>query len=300
MLLIITLSGDPAVDLVVDKISIPVFRLNVDRFRDYEFTLRPEAWEVVGPGPHRISSETGTRCWWWKPLITRSSEDPLIMGEVRASIEEIYSWFARRHRLVGNSPLFERRIGKIYQAEVASNYFVTPASVVLWGQRPVSVLTSNLRWVAKSQAMEMTADGRGLFVTEVDLQSLDANGPWFLQPLVESPTDVTVQVAGDDLFAFQRSRSGNATPDWRFDYFAGEATWESVSLGRAEENRILEYCRALGVNWGRIDLLRVDDRLVFLELNPNGQWGFLDPADDSGLVTGVARFLSESSTHGHH
>lgn len=300
MLLIITLSGDPAVDLLVDKVSIPIFRLNVDRFRDYEFTLRPKDWEIVGPGSHRISSDTGTRCWWWKPLITRSSEDPLIMGEVRASVEELYSWFARRHWLVGNSPLFERRIGKLYQAEVAADFFETPTSVVLWGQRPNALLTTDRRWVAKSQAMEMTADGRGLFVTEVDVQSLDAVGPWFLQPLVESPTDVTVQVAGDDLFAFQRSRSGNLTPDWRFDFFVGEATWESVSLSRSEVGQVLDFCKALGVNWGRLDFLRVDGRLIFLELNPNGQWGFLDPADDSGLVTGVARFLSESTTHGRH
>jgi hypothetical protein len=300
MLLIITLSGDPAVDLIIEKLVLPVFRLNVDRPHDYQLTITPGDWEIASSGGHRISSATGSRCLWWKPLISRNSLDPLISGEIRASIQELYSWFARRSKLVGNSPLLERRLGKILQAEIASEFFMVPESIVTWGVPPKSVLGADQRWVAKSQAMEMTADGRGLFVTEVDRERLDSAGPWYFQPLFNSTQDVTIQVVGNDLFAFARSRLHNSTPDWRYDFFATETRWELAPVSPLEAEKVRQLCVAFGVNWGRFDFLRVSDQLVFLEINPNGQWGFLDPTDEHGLVSSIADFVSNSDTHGRH
>ena len=43
-----------------------------------------------------------------------------------------------------------------------------------------------------------------------------------------------------------------------------------------------------GYRFGRFDFIRKDGELWFLELNPNGQWAWLDEKNEHGLVSMVA------------
>ena len=43
-----------------------------------------------------------------------------------------------------------------------------------------------------------------------------------------------------------------------------------------------------GLSFGRFDFIRKDGVLNFLEVNPNGQWAWLDEKDERGLVSAVA------------
>jgi D-alanine-D-alanine ligase-like ATP-grasp enzyme len=51
------------------------------------------------------------------------------------------------------------------------------------------------------------------------------------------------------------------------------------------------------IDWGRADFLQVDNELIFLEINPNGQWVFLDSQNSIGLVSKVADYIMHGSTH---
>ena len=46
-----------------------------------------------------------------------------------------------------------------------------------------------------------------------------------------------------------------------------------------------------GYRFGRFDFIRKDGELWFLELNPNGQWAWLDQDNANGLVTMVAEAI---------
>jgi D-alanine-D-alanine ligase-like ATP-grasp enzyme len=53
--------------------------------------------------------------------------------------------------------------------------------------------------------------------------------------------------------------------------------------------------RELGLRFGRIDLLANDlnlGKFWFLEVNPNGQWAWLDLEQRNGLFDAVIRFLT--------
>ena len=45
-----------------------------------------------------------------------------------------------------------------------------------------------------------------------------------------------------------------------------------------------------------MDFLLKDKTLVFLEINPNGQWVFLDPENESGVITAVADYFMNGNT----
>ena len=50
--------------------------------------------------------------------------------------------------------------------------------------------------------------------------------------------------------------------------------------------------------FGRFDFIRKDGELWFLELNPNGQWAWLDEKNKHGLVSMVAEAIkAEDRTH---
>jgi hypothetical protein len=51
----------------------------------------------------------------------------------------------------------------------------------------------------------------------------------------------------------------------------------------------------LGLRFGRLDLLAGDTRceqVWFLEVNPNGQWAWLDLGQDNGLFDAVITLLT--------
>lgn len=53
-----------------------------------------------------------------------------------------------------------------------------------------------------------------------------------------------------------------------------------------------------GYRFGRFDFIRKDGELWFLELNPNGQWAWLDEKNEHGLVSMVADAIkSEDQAH---
>jgi hypothetical protein len=45
-----------------------------------------------------------------------------------------------------------------------------------------------------------------------------------------------------------------------------------------------------------MDFLLHESGLVFLEINPNGQWVFLDPKNESGLISYVGKYLISSAS----
>ena len=48
---------------------------------------------------------------------------------------------------------------------------------------------------------------------------------------------------------------------------------------------------ATGFSFGRLDFLRQNGDLLFLELNPNGQWAWLDEDGRHGLLPRIAEEL---------
>ena len=52
---------------------------------------------------------------------------------------------------------------------------------------------------------------------------------------------------------------------------------------------------SLGLKFGRLDMLAKDKSLhetKFLEINPNGQWAWLDKSGTDGLLNSVINFLT--------
>lgn len=294
MLLLITGSNDGTSDLIVAQLGDRVFRLNFDLFADYKLELSPKRWRIEDPTGRFIDSDTVTRCFWWKAFnYDIVDADPFIVEEVKYVFRELYNWCRLRNLVRGNPPDFHHRLGKVNLLSIAAKHFSTPLTLASFGLAGVSAFEGR-QVVAKSFSSGLTTTNRALFTTRVELATLHPDYPWYLQEAIQSDDDVTVFVCGEQLFCYQRDRRGLEGLDWRAEQSMtpGVDEWARCPLSGAQARAIHAFCADIGVDWGRLDFLRVNDELVFLEFNANGQWVFLDYASRDRLVETVAQWMT--------
>lgn len=129
-----------------------------------------------------------------------------------------------------------------------------------------------------------------------DLDSLEdaANSPTIYQELLPKRFDIRVTVVGDKLFAaaIDSQTDPNASVDWRrtTNPFLPH---KRIDLPPALESQIFRFMETLSLRYGALDfVLTPDDRYVFLEINPNGQWLWLDDMLGLGIASEIAQWLA--------
>ncbi|MGW1615951.1 MvdC/MvdD family ATP grasp protein [Streptomyces sp. NPDC002285] len=126
-----------------------------------------------------------------------------------------------------------------------------------------------------------------------DLAALDAvqYAPVIFQEYVPG-TDLRVTVVGDRVFAAEIDASQTGYPvDMRM--VVHESRVRPVTLPSAVSDRLLRLMRTLGLVYGAIDLRRrPSGEYVFLEVNPAGQWLFVEERTGLPITAAVAALLA--------
>lgn len=130
-------------------------------------------------------------------------------------------------------------------------------------------------------------------VQEADLALMDAVGyaPVIFQELIEG-ADIRVTVVGRQVHAAQMLAAESAYPlDFRIDT-AHCPTTVHVLPDQVRE-RLLALMSRLGLLYGAIDLrLQASGRYVFLEVNPAGQWLWVEHATGLPISASLAGLLA--------
>lgn len=117
--------------------------------------------------------------------------------------------------------------------------------------------------------------------------------PAILQPAVPKQAELRVTVIGDEVFAARiDSQSSRLTAqDWRH-YDGQRVPYLPDELPAAEAERCRALVASLGLSFGAIDLiLTPDGQYVFLEVNVNGEWGWVEAATGLPMARAVADWL---------
>jgi glutathione synthase/RimK-type ligase-like ATP-grasp enzyme len=105
--------------------------------------------------------------------------------------------------------------------------------------------------------------------------------PAIFQPRLEKKFDLRITVVGNKLFpvAILSQEHAETTVDWRtWDISEGiDLAHERFDLPRDISDRCLVLNRKLGLKFSCIDMvLTKSGEFVFLEINPNGQWAWIE------------------------
>nr|WP_315229790.1 hypothetical protein [uncultured Albidiferax sp.] len=125
-----------------------------------------------------------------------------------------------------------------------------------------------------------------------DLQGAELS-PAIYQELVPKRFDIRVTIVGKKIFAARIDSQSDpqAAVDWRHTANP-QLPHQQVTLPADIEGRLLRLMDRLELNFAAIDLIETPDgEHVFLEVNPNGQWLWLDDMLKLGISQAVADWL---------
>lgn len=154
------------------------------------------------------------------------------------------------------------------------------------------VIYKALRWTSyrRSDGVGLTTWTEPVTADEVD-ESVTVV-PHLFQARINKVADLRVVVVGTKVFAV---RIGSDLLDWRADYSA--LTHTPVTLPTGMEKALTSHLEHFGLASGSFDLcITHDGDLHWLELNPNGQWGWLEDETGLPIAAAFADLLEQGAT----
>lgn len=204
-----------------------------------------------------------------------------------------------------------KSINKLYQLAVAEECgLCVPETLVtqdpVEARRFVAALPAGVICKAISQSGHVPADehgpGRVIFanrLADADVAALDAvrHAPTMLQAYVPKTIELRVTIVGQRVFAtaIDSQMSERSRDDWR-RYDTRNTPYYPYELPVGVVAALLRMMRRLNLVFGAVDLIRTrDGGFVFLEVNPGGQWGWVEGMTGHPIDEAVADWLCERS-----
>ncbi|OYR38391.1 hypothetical protein DJ82_12510 [Halorubrum sp. Ib24] len=129
---------------------------------------------------------------------------------------------------------------------------------------------------------------------ETDVIAAVRHAPVIFQEYVPAGVDLRITVVDGEVFPAEIHSQETAYPvDYRMN--VDRARVEPADLPDDIRDRLREYVDRLGLVYGAIDMRRrPDGQHVFLEINPSGQWLFMEERTGQPITETVARVLAEA------
>jgi glutathione synthase/RimK-type ligase-like ATP-grasp enzyme len=304
--LIVTNEQDVGADFLVQELGqrgVAVVRLNTERSAAWGLSLEPGAsWRCHG-SMRELRSADCSGVWWRRP---EAPAPPAETGAAKQAVaDQWYAFLAGLASVPGptwvSDPADIRRAeSKALQLQAAAQAnLLVPETMWTNDILEASAFLEDGRLaVVKSVASAWWhVDGKGHFVfaSPVESDTLPeaaklAAAPVCLQRRIEPKHDIRVTIVEDVVLAAVRSAPDSSEPlDWRLGEPAG---WVAHELPDQVAASCRDLVRCLNLRFAGIDLaLDEAGHHWFLELNPNGEWGWLQHA---GLP--IAQALADTLT----
>lgn len=292
--LVITSGDDPHVAMVQRYLDAPVIQLDPLEFPNKTISYQ---WELTGfeiwYGNGLISDVRSI--WFRKPRFHQANV--MAVPEVyqafahsayERAIKAIYS-LMRSKLWISDPWAILRGNNKLYQLELASRLFQVPNTLVTSNPNDArDFLSREGRFVAKPLSTEevyIHGQLNVMYTSRVD-KNTDLSGlviaPVIFQEEVENSCDVRVTVIGNKAFSCEIHRTGTLSSevDWRKGIAGNSLSYVPCKI--PIEDKCIELVQSMGLRFGAIDLVRdFNGNYWFMEINPNGQWGFIE--EETGL-----------------
>ena len=306
MIFISTCSQDTTTDIVMNELdSNDVLRFNIDRPEDYVWDFNGNGFRIADKANGKVITDKSlTSFYLRKPMYINTIDVPqygCVENWRREETTELFNDFFREcqsRNLVALVCSKNGKYGKLRQLLAAKKYFRIAPWHFFHGELPDPL--KHGRWVVKSISSAMIGKGKVFFVKEIDPRALDLNYPWFVQERIDGEHEVTVVYIDGKTYAANAPRNSFGCDDSRKSLMENPISWPRCELSPKEESAIRGFMDETGYRFGRFDFIRKNGELWFLELNPNGQWAWLDLKNENGLVSLIADAIkSEDQAHRH-
>jgi glutathione synthase/RimK-type ligase-like ATP-grasp enzyme len=155
--------------------------------------------------------------------------------------------------------------------------------------------------IAKTlHSSEGLPDDKMIFTTKISKQDLERSkelqyAPCMFQEYIPKKTELRVTIIGDVIRTAEihSQKSEKTKHDWRqYDDFE-KTPYEIGVLPNDIEESLLKLMKLMNLEFGAADFIRTpDDEYVFLEINPNGRWWWIQELTGMNIARDIALHLS--------
>ena len=299
-ILLVTASYDLSaqfVEAALRKRGARTFRFDTDRFPSaIEGSLDEEGRLLLRSQGQQVSSDDVSAVWYRRraaPLLPDDIEPAhaeFAERESRAFITGALLCLDSTRRWVSDPTNVWRAEKKPFQLRVATSIgFDLPRTRITNDPTVVRTLAAETTTVAKAVSSGFISRDESfetIFTSTVsdqdllDLSSLTI-APVTFQEHLQKRSDIRVTVVGDEAFAaeIESQAFDSSRVDWRAAEDPRLLMHREHQLPLAVEAMCHALVDRLGLRYGAIDLVRaIDGRYYFLEINPNGEWLWLQDA----------------------
>jgi glutathione synthase/RimK-type ligase-like ATP-grasp enzyme len=296
--LVISVEDDPHIEAVRKHgIEFEVFDPSKFPFdTDVTYKLGHDGkFRVVSKG---ILLNNVTSVWYRKPRLLEENELPVpkeyqnfAYRAYRDGVKSIYD-LLREKFWVSDYRSIMKAENKLFQLEVAHTlgFSVLPTMATSSKVEASGFHETHGDIVVKSfdfSIVEVEGDLKGFFTTLVRKDdNPDFSGlcvaPALLQKAVIEKTDIRVAVVGEEVLGCSITDFPTSEVDWRTGILTKGIRYNTYTLPPSVENKCRELVKTLGLKFGIIEFaLDTNGIYWFLEINPNGQWLFME--EEAGL-----------------
>lgn len=314
-MLVLTEPFDPTADLVIEKLNtrgLSVFRADAADFPhtlDLEARICGESWVGSLRTAHRqVALEEICAVWYRRP--SRFQFPGLSEPERRFAAAQARAGFGG---VLASLPCrWVNHPHAIGRAEYKASQL--PAAAACGLNVPNTLITSDPR--AQHSFAESQADG--LITKPLSAATFQTGetahftythvvpaSEWgdpriattahLFQSWIPKDFEVRLTVVGEELFpAAIHAKSQSARIDWRSDY--AHLVYTDVEVPEPIRSSIASLMRHFDLSFAAMDFVVHDEEWIFLEINPNGQWAWLEHELKLPITQALVEFLSRGKS----
>lgn len=303
-ILIITNTIDLTTDYIINKYKekIYFFRFNTDRFNDYIISVTPH--ETIIEYKDETKKIHLSKCdslYYRKITLPDLSEydpqyQPLMQREMLTVIEGIAETFGEN--AITRPSILRKADNKIVQMKIAQELgFNLPTSLITNSNLIADNLCLKNKVIVKpiSFGKIMSADKVGFIQTNLvknisDFNELDYS-PAYFQAYVYKDYEIRLTIIENNFFGVRIDSTNKV--DWRKE--DAEIIYSKVEIPNIVKEKCLQMMKLLDLKFAAFDFIVSCGEYVFLELNANGQWLWLEKELDLKISnTLVSSLISEN------
>lgn len=315
MILIITYKNDYTADYLINKLNtrdVVYYRLNCEDILNQKISISNITSVTTSiNGISKFDSVWFRRVTLPDLNITATNAEYLYYyAELESFLSNLWLTIKADRWLSLPSNIYQAE-NKLFQLEIASSIkFIIPKTLVSYDYDEIQSFYRNCRQdiVVKplhSGRIEESQDSCGqIFTSKVRQEDFDVlkNShplPNIYQENIPKDIEIRVTVVGNKVFAayVDSKTNKNTLTDWRKE----KLRFTAYQLPHTVEEKCISLVKKLNLNFGAIDLIkRPDGEFVFLEINPNGQWVWIEIDTGLNISDAIIHFLTTIENQYHY
>lgn len=303
MILIITHREDYTADFVINKLNEQqksYFRLNCEDFSTYEFKIDSKLnFSING-------IENFNSIWFRRTKLPDYENYPIeqqefLLNEFDSFLKNLFSILNTKKWLSNpfNVYFAENKLLQLKKAKTIG--FKIPKTLITISKNELKKFYFENQgkiiikpfWNSKIQVEGRTKLLFTNLVSQTDIDNIDnlEISPSIFQEYIDKKKEYRITIIDKELFVASVDSQVNSKTkiDWRRD----NLTFKKDILPNNIEIKCFELLKILGLKFGAIDLIQdKNDNFIFLEINPNGQWVWIETDTNLQISNSLINYLT--------